>query len=91
MFNARPKKTSEPRQDLLIPFLLGQRPELQDFIRNSFGSSDGISPPGWYQKVERHEIIEGTEMDKGSFIRLAGMFTGLIPADYLRKAHGRGT
>ena len=36
---------STPRQDLLIPLLLGMAPQLDEYLRKSFGAVNGITPP----------------------------------------------
>jgi hypothetical protein len=71
-----------PRKDLLIPLLLGMQPKLQDFIKDSFGSSRGISAPDWYDNTDHSEVVEGYSMNRRDFINLASLFTGLIPKDF---------
>lgn len=72
----------EPRKDLLIPLLLGMAPQLDEYLRKSFGASRGISAPGWYRGVDKSQVIEGSKMPREDFIKLASLFTGLIPKTY---------
>lgn len=78
-------ESSTPRQDLLIPLLLGMAPQLDEYLRKSFSAARGITPPSWYKGVDKSQIIEGYTMPREDFIKLASMFTGLIPQDYAKK------
>jgi len=72
----------EARKDLLIPLLLGMAPQLDEYLRKSFGNTRGISPPDWYRRVDRSQVVEGSAMPRDDFVKLASMFTGLIPKSY---------
>ena len=74
-------KGREKTDHLVTPLLLTMQPELQDYLRKQFGSEKGISPPGWYKK-DPGEVVEGWEQSREEFIKMAGMFTGLVPKSY---------
>lgn len=74
-----PKRAQQaPRTTLTVPLLLGVKPELRDFLQQSFGKPLGITPPEWYQH-DQGEVVEGWELSREEFIKVASMFTGLIP------------
>lgn len=68
----------KPRERLVIPFLAGLKPEILDVVRKSFGSPTGIDAPEWYRS-DRGEVVEAFNMPRDEFLRLAGIFTPLIP------------
>jgi len=68
----------KPRERLVIPLLPGMNSKIIDFVTKSFGGEHGIDAPGWYQK-DRGEVVEGFDMPRADFLRLAGLFTSLIP------------
>lgn len=77
-------RPGKPRSRLIIPHLIGSNPKLLEFVRKSFGSSRGIDPPDWYSGSEN--VVEGWDMDRQDFIRLASIFTPMI--DSSRLNHG---
>ncbi len=70
-------KSREPRQRLMIPLLIGMNAKMVEFIGKSFGNPDGINAPEWYRQ-DRGEVVEGYDMPKSAFKKLASMFTSLI-------------
>jgi hypothetical protein len=90
MFASPKKGKTKPVDEIVIPLLLGSNPKIQDYLRKRFGRLKGIKPPSWYENVNRSEVVEGYDMDRDKFINLAGMFTPLIPQNYLEKlGYGR--
>lgn len=76
----KPKRGSEPtkpREKLVIPLLLGTKPEMVEFIGKAFGSPHGIDAPEWYRQ-DHGEVVEAFDMDRDKFMKIAGMFTPLI-------------
>lgn len=72
-------KKREPLQRLMIPFLLGMQPNLQDYLKKQFGSALGIHPPKWYAE-DPGDVVEGIEMGWEDFVEMAHLFTPFIPA-----------
>ncbi|KKN20149.1 hypothetical protein LCGC14_0938600 [marine sediment metagenome] len=70
---------TKPRERLVIPMLMGINAKILDFVTKSFGGEHGIDAPGWYKK-DHGEIVEGYDMPRDEFIRLASMFTPLTAA-----------
>lgn len=91
MFAAPDKKAeAKPVDEIIIPLLLGSNPKIQDYLRKRFGRLKGIRPPSWYEQTDRSEVVEGYDMERDKFVKLAGMFTRHIPQDYLEKiGYGR--
>jgi len=73
-----PRGRREPRSSMMLPLLLGMKPQLEEFLVKSFGNNLGISAPDWYRE-DQGEVVEGFDMPRDEFIQLASMFTGVIP------------
>jgi len=78
MFSAPQPGKQEPLRQLMIPFLLGMNPELQDYLKKQFGSALGINPPKWYAE-DPGNVVEGIEMGWEDFVEMAHLFTPYIP------------
>ena len=79
-----PKERRTRKEKVFIPLLLGMQPKIQDFLKDTFGTSIGSQAPEWYTG-DQDEMVEGWEMDRDAFVKIASIFTGHIPTDYLSK------
>jgi hypothetical protein len=68
----------KPRERMVIPLLAGFNPKVLDVVKKGFGSQYGIDAPDWYMQ-NQGEVVEGYSLSRTDFVKLAGMFTPLIP------------
>jgi hypothetical protein len=75
----QPGRQRKPLQELITPVtMMLSEGQMTDWLKKQFGASMGMTSPEWL-KHHRGEVVEGYAMDRDDFIRMAGIFTPLIP------------
>lgn len=74
----QPGEMQRPLTELMLPLAVLMNPQVQEILKKTFGSRYGIDAPEWY-RADPGNVVEGYRQSREDFIRVASLFTGLIP------------
>lgn len=69
------KRSSKPPSELLTPLTMVMNPNIEDYVRKSFGRAKGIDAPNWVEQDDMVDLFDSSQEDFMQFFasRIAPM------------------